>query len=134
MMYFLKYTLTPCSGLQILRIVLFLSSLIISNHFQKPIPHTTYYTKPIMLEERPKPKVRIIPAKREFKRTRVALYCRVSTQMERQLNSLSAQMDFEKEDTLENPDWEYVDTYADIKSGRTISLRQEASATILNIS
>ena len=43
--------------------------------------------------------------------------------MERQLNSLSAQMDFEKEDILENPDWEYVGTYIDIKSGRTISSR-----------
>jgi DNA invertase Pin-like site-specific DNA recombinase len=43
--------------------------------------------------------------------------------MERQLQSLSAQMDFEKEDILENPDWEYVGTYIDIKSGRTISSR-----------
>jgi hypothetical protein len=42
--------------------------------------------------------------------------------MERQLNSLSAQMDFEKEDILENPDWEYVSTYIDIKSGRTLPL------------
>ena len=32
-------------------------------------------------------------------------------------------MDFEKEDILENPDWEYVGTYIDIKSGRTISSR-----------
>ncbi|MEA5030572.1 MAG: recombinase family protein [Sphaerochaeta sp.] len=53
----------------------------------------------------------------------MALYCRVSTQMERQLNSLSAQMDFEKEDIPENPDWEYVGTSTDIKSGRTISSR-----------
>ena len=43
--------------------------------------------------------------------------------MERQLQSLSAQMDFEKEDILENPAWEYVGTYTDIKSGRTISSR-----------
>ena len=32
-------------------------------------------------------------------------------------------MDFEKEDILENPAWEYVGTYIDIKSGRTISSR-----------
>ena len=32
-------------------------------------------------------------------------------------------MDFEKEDILDNPDWEYVGTYTDIKSGRTISSR-----------
>ena len=32
-------------------------------------------------------------------------------------------MDFKKEDFLENSDWEYVVTYIDIKSGRTISSR-----------
>jgi len=58
-----------------------------------------------------------------FKYRRVALYCRVSTKMERQLNSLSAQMDFEKQDILDHPLWEYVDTYSDIKSGRTINSR-----------
>ena len=43
--------------------------------------------------------------------------------MERQLNSLSAQMYFEKQDILDHPLWEYVDTYSDIKSGRTINSR-----------
>ena len=43
--------------------------------------------------------------------------------MERQLNSLSAQMDFEEEEIRDNPDWKYVGTYTDIKSGRTISSR-----------
>ena len=70
-----------------------------------------------------KPIIHIIPARRHFKRTRVALYCRVSTQMERQLHDLSAQMDFEKKDILDNPDWEYVGTHTDIKSGKTISSR-----------
>jgi DNA invertase Pin-like site-specific DNA recombinase len=54
---------------------------------------------------------------------RVALYCRVSSKMERQLNSLSAQMDFEKQDILDHPNWEYVDTYTDISSGRSIKSR-----------
>ena len=72
-----------------------------------------------MPDEKRKPFVHIIPARYPRKRIRVALYCRVS----RQLHSLSAQMDFEKEDILENPDWEYVGTYTDIKSGRTISSR-----------
>jgi len=76
-----------------------------------------------MPDEKRKPIIHVIPARRHFKRLRVALYCRVSTQMERQLQSLSAQMDFEKEDILENPAWEYVGTYTDIKSGRTISSR-----------
>ncbi len=54
---------------------------------------------------------------------RVALYCRVSSKMERQLNSLSAQMDFEKQDILDHPNWKYVDTYTDIGSGRSINSR-----------
>src|SRR3989339_1773708 len=74
-------------------------------------------------DEKRKPIIHVIPARRHFKRLRVALYCRVSTHMERQLQSLSAQMDFEKEDIMENPAWEYVGTYTDIKSGRTISSR-----------
>ena len=76
-------------------------------------------------DEKPKPTIRAIPQTklppRAFKR--VALYCRVSTKMERQLNSLSAQMDFEKQDILDHPLWEYLDTYTDISSGRSINSR-----------
>jgi DNA invertase Pin-like site-specific DNA recombinase len=43
--------------------------------------------------------------------------------MERQLNSLSAQMDFQKQDILDRPDWDYVGTYTDIGSGRSINSR-----------
>jgi DNA invertase Pin-like site-specific DNA recombinase len=43
--------------------------------------------------------------------------------MERQLNSLSAQIDFEMQDILDHPSWEYVDTYTDIGSGRSIKAR-----------
>ena len=63
------------------------------------------------------------PVIHQYKLKRVALYCRISTKMERQLNSLSAQMYFEKQDILDHPLWEYVDTYSDIKSGRTINSR-----------
>ncbi len=58
-----------------------------------------------------------------FGHRHVALYCRVSSKMERQLNSLSAQMDFEMQDILDHPNWEYVDTYTDIGSGRSIQTR-----------
>jgi site-specific DNA recombinase len=55
---------------------------------------------------------------------RVALYCRVSTELELQRNSLSAQMDFQKQKILENRDWEYIGTYTDTKlSGRSIKDR-----------
>ena len=76
-------------------------------------------------DEKPKPAIRAIPRTKlppqAFKR--VALYCRVSSKMERQLDSLSAQMDFEKQDILDHPNWEYVDTYTDIGSGRSINSR-----------
>ncbi|WP_422480939.1 recombinase family protein [Pleomorphochaeta sp. DL1XJH-081] len=75
--------------------------------------------------EKPKPTIRAIPRTKlppqAFKR--VALYCRVSSKMERQLDSLSAQMDIEKQDILDHPNWEYVDTYSDISSGRSIQTR-----------
>lgn len=38
-----------------------------------------------------------------FGHRRVALYCRVSSKMERQLDSLSAQKDFEKQDIMDLP-------------------------------
>ncbi len=53
--------------------------------------------------------VRVFPAKMVIKPELVVLYCRVSTDMDRQLHSLL--MDFEKEDTLENPPCEYVGIY-----------------------
>ena len=76
-------------------------------------------------DEKPKPAIRAIPRTmqplRAFKR--VALYCRVSSEVERQMHSLSAQMDFEKQDILDHPNWKYVDTYTDISSGRSIQTR-----------
>ena len=76
-------------------------------------------------DEKPKPVIRAIPRtiSPRLTLTRVALYCRVSTQMERQLNSLSAQMDFQRQDILDHPLWEYIDTYIDIGSGRSIKSR-----------
>ncbi len=43
--------------------------------------------------------------------------------MERQLNSLSSQMDFQRQDILDHPLWEFIDTYTDIGSGRSINSR-----------
>ena len=37
------------------------------------------------------------------------------------MNILSAQMDFQKEEILEHPRWDYLETYTDIKSVRTIN-------------
>ncbi|WP_320123039.1 hypothetical protein [uncultured Sphaerochaeta sp.] len=43
------------------------------------------------------PRVYVIPATSHRNKKRVALYCRVSTSMDRQLGSLSAQIDFQEE-------------------------------------
>ena len=80
-----------------------------------------------MPDVKPKPKLQPIPISKlpshTFRYRRVALYCRVSTKMERQLDSLSAQMDFQKQDILDHPHWKYIDTYTDIGSGRSIATR-----------
>lgn len=72
-----------------------------------------------------KTKIIVIPAipKHLRKCKRVALYCRVSTEMDRQLNSLECQMEFQKQDIMEKLDWRYVATYSDTTSGRTIKDR-----------
>lgn len=78
-------------------------------------------------DETPKAMIYTIPISKlpthAFRYRRFTLYCRVSTKMERQLDSLSAQMDFEKQDILDHPHWEYISTYTDIGSGRSINSR-----------
>jgi len=76
-------------------------------------------------DEKSKPVIQTIPRSipPRLTLTRVALYCRVSTEMERQLNSLSAQIDFQRQDILDHPLWEFIDTYTDIGSGRSINSR-----------
>ena len=44
---------------------------------------------------------------------KVASYCRVSTDSEDQMNSNRAQMEYYTKHISENPDWEFVDVYAD---------------------
>lgn len=86
------------------------------------------YTRPTMPNDEKRVIKRItLPSSTSFNHAfgirRVALYCRVSSKMERQLNSLLAQMDFEMQDIIDHPNWQYVDTYADIGSGRSIITR-----------
>jgi DNA invertase Pin-like site-specific DNA recombinase len=64
--------------------------------------------------------VRKIPAKPEFtsdatvkRPKRVAAYCRVSTKKDEQHLSYEAQKDVYTEKIMQNPDWQYVDIYAD---------------------
>jgi len=67
--------------------------------------------------------VTVIPAKPSdfsaslpgaIKRRRVAAYARVSTDKDEQLNSYEAQVDYYRRYIRSNPEWEYVDVYADV--------------------
>ena len=51
--------------------------------------------------------------KDEYRRLRVAAYCRVSTDEEDQLNSLETQMQYYTSKIAENPNWTLVGIYAD---------------------
>ena len=51
--------------------------------------------------------------KDEYRRLRVAAYCRVSTDEEDQLNSLETQMQYYTSKIAENPNWTRVGIYAD---------------------
>ena len=51
--------------------------------------------------------------KDEYRRLRVAAYCRVSTDEEDQLNSLETQMQYYTSKIAENPNWSMVSIYAD---------------------
>lgn len=50
---------------------------------------------------------------RFISRLRVAAYCRGSTDGEDQLNSYQSQLKYYKQKINENPEWEFVDVYAD---------------------
>ena len=53
-----------------------------------------------------------VPVSQTHKR-RVAAYARVSTDKDEQITSYNAQVDYYKKYIQNNPDWEYVDMYAD---------------------
>ena len=61
----------------------------------------------------PKPQKGNAAAKEEVKRLRVAAYCRVSTDNEKQASSYEAQIQHYEEFIKTNPEWEFVGVYAD---------------------
>jgi site-specific DNA recombinase len=63
-----------------------------------------------------------IPA---YKKLKVAIYCRVSTLHNEQLNSLSNQISYYNNLVNLNLHWELVDVYSDTKSGKNTSGRNE---------
>jgi len=61
----------------------------------------------------PKPQKGNVAAKEEVKRLRVAAYCRVSTDNEKQASSYEVQIQHYEEFIKTNPEWEFVGVYAD---------------------
>ena len=53
-----------------------------------------------------------------MKKTRVAVYCRVSTAYLEQMNSLENQIDYFKSLVQQNLQWTLVDIYSDVQSGK----------------
>ncbi|MGM9937975.1 MAG: recombinase family protein [Candidatus Ornithomonoglobus sp.] len=73
-------------------------------------------------------KVRLVQ-QRQFKLPslykNVGIYCRVSSRIQEQLNSMSAQASFFVQMISERMDWKLVDIYLDFKSGEAAFNRPE---------
>lgn len=59
------------------------------------------------------PDVQVIEGVPNVKKKRVCAYCRVSTDSEEQKESYANQLSYYTNYIQNNPDWEYVDIYAD---------------------
>lgn len=75
-------------------------------------------------------KVTAIPSKYIPRMLRVAIYCRVSTLHDDQLNSLEAQLDYYRNYVQSRVNMVLVGEYADIRSGRSTDDRAQFSAMI----
>ncbi|CDA51085.1 resolvase N-terminal domain protein [Clostridium sp. CAG:138] len=73
--------------------------------------------------------VHIIPQQKPDRR-RVVIYCRVSTKTDAQLHSLSNQLRFLTDEVYDNPEWEPVNVYIDIKSGANTDGRNDLNRMI----
>lgn len=69
-------------------------------------------------------KVTVIPPAIKFM-YRVAIYCRVSTRSQEQLDSLANQISYLTRLTASHVNWRLIDIYIDIKSGSNISGRSD---------
>jgi DNA invertase Pin-like site-specific DNA recombinase len=75
-------------------------------------------------------KVTFIPAKPQKREKRVGIYCRVSTNSQEQLKSLTTQISALTRLTSANPKWVLVDVYIDIASSKTGSSRKDFNRMI----
>ena len=92
-----------------------------------------------MDSQMPNRKVRVIPATKPLAKSedtlsrplRVAAYCRISTEMEEQLNSYAVQTSHYTEKIKNTPNWEFVGIFADKGiSGTAVKNRDEFNRMI----
>ena len=69
-------------------------------------------------------KIRRIAPKQEQRKTRVAAYCRVSTSLDNQVDSLEAQRTYYEKYIKANPEWEFAGVYYDEQSGTNAEKRE----------
>lgn len=62
---------------------------------------------------------------KRFERSKVAIYCRVSTRSQEQLESLANQVSSLTRFVAHRGGWTLVDTYIDFRSGKDVSNRTE---------
>ena len=77
-------------------------------------------------------KITMIPAKRENAKTRVAVYCRVSTEKDQQEDSLEMQREAYLSLISERSDWEPAGVYSDTISGLRAEKRPEFMQMVWN--
>jgi DNA invertase Pin-like site-specific DNA recombinase len=70
-------------------------------------------------------KVTVINQYLPISKTKVAVYCRVSTGDEEQIHSLNSQITYYKDLVGQHFDWELIDIYIDVKSGKSTTGRTE---------
>lgn len=73
---------------------------------------------------------KILPQSKELPLKKVAAYCRVSTKVQEQLDSLAAQERYYEDKIRANPNWQFAGVYSDVGSGTTVKGRKRFNALI----
>lgn len=73
---------------------------------------------------------KILPQIKKLPLKKVAAYCRVSTKVQEQLDSLAAQERYYEDKIRANPNWQFAGVYSDVGSGTTVKSRKRFNALI----
>jgi len=75
-----------------------------------------------MTDER---RVKVIKARKQYKLAHVAIYCRVSTRNQEQVQSMANQVSYLTQYVSRQPGWILTDIYIDMHSGKEVAARSE---------